>query len=166
MPGQSRNTAPAAKKPKSKEEEIVVLDMQKLLEGEPEECECDKTKSVHSICAMHRVMRMIPLCTKQVRCTQCVRAVEEHTGHIGEPKLVSNHIIHNMEKMPRDVVDTYEEAMKTYGLRKHNSFQAKTIAKCLDEVPEGDPFYQHVRGARAMPLPILTLAEGLAGQLR
>ena len=33
MPGQSRNTAPAAKKPKSKEEEIVVLDMQKLLEA-------------------------------------------------------------------------------------------------------------------------------------
>ena len=162
MPGQSRNTAPAAKKPKSKEEEIVVLDMQKLIEGEPKECTCDKTKSVHLICALHRVMRMIPLCTKQVRCTECVRAVEENTGHIGEPKLVSNHIIHNMNKMPRAVVDTYEEAMKTYGLRKHNSFQPKTIAKCLDEVPEGDPFYEHVRGIRTMPLPILTLAEGLA----
>ena len=96
MPDQSRNTAPAAKKPKSKEEEIVVLDMQKVLEGEPEECECDKTKSVHSICAMHRVMRMIPLCTKQVRCTKCVRAVEEHTGRIGEPERVSNHIVHHV----------------------------------------------------------------------
>ena len=126
MPGQSKNAAPAAKKPKSKEEEIVVVDMKKLLEGESEECECDKTKSAHSICAMHRVMRMIPLCTHQVRSTQCARAVEETTGRIGEPKRISDHIIHNMRRMPRDVIDAYEQAMRTYGLRKHNSFKAKT----------------------------------------
>ena len=159
MPAHSKMAAPVAKKSKSKGKEIMVIDPKKLLEGEPEECEREKIKSVNSICAIHRVMRMIPLCTHQVGCIQCALEIETGSGVPGEPRLVSDHISHNMRKMPRDMIDVYEQAMNIYGLRKPKSFKAKTLEKCCSAVPADDPFYQLVRGVRRVPLPMMTLTQ-------